>query len=79
MSERQLNPYDTGQRAEPEIWQFSRRDPKAFDSFGKVDFTGDDGETVATIWLEWNEQGERYVLNVVKHGNPLGLHVHKES
>ena len=50
-----LTPYDTGQRAEPKLWQHSRaevlqvmRHGEAED-IGNVDFDDDEGTTVATV------------------------------
>ncbi len=59
-----LSPYDTGHRAEPQLWV--RPGDSAIDSFrpapepdryGKVDFDDDGGATIATVYLEKNAGG----------------------
>src|SRR5262245_42107357 len=63
MNMQQLNPYDTGEIAEPSIWQHGR---KEYDRYGRVDFDGDDGSTLATVYLHRNGDGE-YVLDIYAH------------
>lgn len=73
----QLTPYDTGQRAEPKPWVTSTQGVGGTndrDDWGKVDFDGDSGETVATIWLERDETTGDYVVRIEDH-HPLRVTV----
>ena len=74
-----LTPYDTGKRAEPHTWVTSTAGLTATneDDFGKVDFDNDEGNTVATIWLELNEHSGQYIVHITKHA-PLGLRIYEE-
>jgi hypothetical protein len=48
-------PYDTGKRAEPKQWE--KRHFEDDDDYGKVDFNADDDYTIATLYIEQNEDG----------------------
>jgi hypothetical protein len=52
---RPLTPYDTGKRAEPKVWEERHR--KDDDDFGKVDFNADSDYTIATLYIEQEEDG----------------------
>lgn len=56
-----LTPYDTGERAEPYVWLVPYTDQvnqppltedEQRDRYGKVDFEDENGEMVATVWIE---------------------------
>lgn len=57
-----LNPYDTGERYEPKVWQPERSDP---DTWGKVDFEDDAGESSFTVYVG-KKDGER-VIHIYDH------------
>lgn len=63
---RELNPYDTGERAEPKLWIREGRERHGFDSddFGRVDFDDDEGLTVATIHLSKRDDGG-YTVHII--------------
>lgn len=70
----ELNPYDTGQRLEPHVWVHDGRaapngDERPADAgdFGRVDFDGDDGTTVLTLFVERIRYG--YRLRVEQHSD----------
>jgi hypothetical protein len=52
---RNLTPYDTGQRAEPKVWELQHRESD--DDFGKVDFNTDVDYTIATLHIEKGSDG----------------------
>lgn len=54
-----LTPYDTGEIAQPFIWE---HDGEA-DRYGRVDFDNDESSTVATVWASRNQDGS-YTLHV---------------
>jgi len=72
-------PYDTGSRAQPLAWvrntggewiagsEYQR--PAESDDFGRVDFDGDDGSTLATVYAErqGDGMGAAYILDVFAH------------
>lgn len=51
----ELTPYDTGQRAEPKVWEDRHRE--SADDYGKVDFNAEDDYTIATLHIEKGEDG----------------------
>lgn len=73
-------PYDTGSRAQPLAWvrnaggewiagsEYQR--PAEPDDFGRVDFDGDDGSTLATVYAERTTSGG-YVLDVYAHDDAV--------
>ncbi|MBF0817751.1 hypothetical protein E4U02_15200 [Microbacterium paludicola] len=73
-----LNPYDTGERAEPVPWISGN--PHTFrplldhdaDRFGKVDYEDAEGRTLATVWVERDESGE-YIIRVAHFGDRLRI------
>lgn len=76
-----LTPYDTGERAEPHPWVTSTQGvgrTNDRDDWGKVDFDDDEGITIATIWLEFNEHARNYIVHIRKNG-PLGLRIYQED
>jgi hypothetical protein len=48
-------PYDTGKRSEPKVWTKSHIEDD--DDYGKVDFENDEGGTLATLYIEKDEDG----------------------
>jgi hypothetical protein len=52
-------PYDTGKRSEPKVW--TERHIEDEGDYGKVDFEDDAGGTVATLYIEKDDDGI-YVL-----------------
>jgi hypothetical protein len=58
-------PYDTGERLEPKPWYPERNDP---DSYGRVDFEGEAGETEFTVTAKRDPEGEGYLLEIDNHG-----------
>lgn len=56
-----LTPYDTGARAQPTIW---RPRPDDEDSYGRVDFDDDGGDTVAVIYLARDKETGEYVIHI---------------
>lgn len=72
-----LTPYDTGARCEARAWilygtKVSEIHPA--ENFGKVDFDDDASETVATAWIEKNDDGT-FTLHVENHVDPDELKV----
>jgi hypothetical protein len=56
-------PFDTGERLEAKPWYPDRSDP---DTYGKVDFEDDDGETAFTVYIE--KKGGDRVIHIYDHG-----------
>ena len=57
-------PYDTGKRSEPKPWHVQPRnlpDPEELDRYGKVDFEDDAGGTLATLYIE-KDDDDSWVL-----------------
>ena len=54
-----LTPYDTGEVAQPFIWEHCGET----DRYGRVDFDNDESSTVATVWASRNQDGS-YTLHV---------------
>lgn len=50
-----LTPYDTGKRSQPKVWTESHIEDE--DDYGKVDFDDDAGGTVATLYIEKDDDG----------------------
>lgn len=48
-------PYDTGKRAEPKVWTSAHIE--ADTDYGKVDFDDDAGGTIATLYIEKDDDG----------------------
>ncbi|MGP5365718.1 hypothetical protein ACTXLB_20655 [Brachybacterium tyrofermentans] len=78
-----LTPYDTGQRAEPALWQRSRaevlqvmRHGEAED-IGNVDFDDDEGTTVATVHVSRDPDGG-HTVHVIPHTDTIRLDLHTE-
>jgi hypothetical protein len=57
-----LTPYDTGHRAQPHVWPTGGGADD--DAFGKVDFDNDESATVATVYLELDDETGSYVVHV---------------
>lgn len=64
MTHRELTPYDTGDRLEPQLWPTGEAD-----TFGRVDFDDDEARTVATAYIA--REGTAYVLHVVNPADAL--------
>lgn len=78
-----LTPYDTGQRAEPALWQRSRaevlqvmRHGEAED-IGNVDFDDDGGTTVVTVHVSRDPDGG-HTVHVIPHTDTIRLDLHTE-
>lgn len=80
-----LTPYDTGERAEPILWQQSRvrvitemehGDP---DDIGKVDFDNDEGATIATVHVSKDPATGGYVVHVIPHDDDVPVEWHGED
>lgn len=78
-----LTPYDTGQRAEPKLWQRTRaevlqvaRHGEAED-IGNVDFDDDEGATVVTVHVSRDPDGG-HTVHVMPHAEPIRLDLHTE-
>lgn len=73
-----LTPYDKGTRLEPRTWVTSTagvtRDNA--DDFGKVDFDNEESSTVATLWIERQDDGS-YTLKGYTN-QPLKIEVEEE-
>lgn len=69
-----LSPYDTGQRAEPKVWEEHHRESEG--DFGKVDFNDDLDYTVATLYIERDESG--YALKGYTN-EPLKMDIEDQS
>lgn len=50
-----LTPYDTGKRSQPKVWTSAHIETE--DDYGKVDFEDDAGGTVATLYIEKDDDG----------------------
>ena len=68
-------PYDTGKRAEPRPWTAPHRESD--DDYGKVDFEDDAGGTVATLYIE-QEEDRTYTLKGYSN-EPLKVEIVDES
>lgn len=68
-----LTPYDTGQRAEPKVWEARHRESE--EDFGKVDFNAEDDFTIATLYLERDPDG----VYVLRGYTNLALRIEVES
>ena len=69
-----LTPYDTGKRAEPKVWEARHRESD--NDFGKVDFDTEEGGTVATLYIERDEDGT-YALRGYTN-EPLKIEIKEE-
>lgn len=68
--QRALSPYDTGERAQPQVWVTpDQRRPAEDnrDSYGRVDFDDADGTTLCTIWVEGTDGGTS-IIHIENHG-----------
>lgn len=83
MKNPQLTPYDTGARAEPRLWQNSRKqvleemnhgDPE---DIGNVDFNDDENRTVATVHVSRHDG--TYTVHVIPHDDDLRVELHGED
>lgn len=76
---RRLTPYDTGQRLEPKTWVTSTAGVTKgnADDFGKVDFDTDSTSTLATLWIERQEDGT-YTLKGYAN-EPLKIEIEDQS
>lgn len=59
-------PYDTGERAEPQLWVSSATpgqspEENERDRYGKVDFENDSSQTLCTVYVEKNPDGTHTV------------------
>lgn len=70
-----LTPFDTGKRAEPRPWQ--ERHFESEEDWGKVDFDAEDGFTLATLYIERDEDGS-YTLRGYANV-PLKIDVEDQS
>jgi hypothetical protein len=59
------SPYDTGERLEPKPWYPTRSDP---DTYGRVDFEGDAGDTEFTVCAKRDPEGDGFLLEIDNHG-----------
>ena len=48
-------PYDTGKRSEPKVW--GKKHFEGPEDWGKVDFENDEGGTLATLYIEQDDDG----------------------
>lgn len=73
-----VHPYDTGEVAQPHIWdeeQLSFRRPDERDRIGQVDFDNDEDITVATVQVTRGADGAP-TLHVWPHVDGLTIHAH---
>ena len=68
-------PYDTGKRLEPRAWQNAHRESE--DDFGKVDFDNEESATVATLYIERDDDGT-YALRGYTN-EPLKVEIDDQS
>jgi hypothetical protein len=83
-----FNPYDSGHRAEPKAWSHVSGGElaqlvgpsvdEAIDRFGRVDFEGDDGTSILTVWVERNDDGT-HTLRGYSHGDPVAVEFDNEE
>lgn len=76
----ELTPYDKGTRLQPMPWHVQPRnlpDPEEADRYGKVDFDDDEGSTVATLWIE-RQEDNTYVLKGYSN-NIMTIEVEEEE
>ncbi|WP_026927405.1 hypothetical protein [Granulicoccus phenolivorans] len=83
--DRPLTPYDTGERAEPQVWSTPTRlgwehtaaegRRREADRFGKVDFDAAAGDTCCTVWVETGPDGPVVHLQPLATAS-LGVVVH---
>lgn len=81
-----LNPYDTGSRLEPKLWQPDRGSVIAamsageHEDVGKVDFEDDEGGAAVVVFMSRDADGG-YVLNIqpLCGNNELTVRVHDET
>jgi hypothetical protein len=73
-----LTPFDTGKRAEPRVWPTSEEGVTYSPTrYGKVDFDAEDGFTLATLYIERDEDGS-YTLRGYANV-PLKIDVEDQS
>ncbi|HEX9085919.1 MAG TPA: hypothetical protein VF867_00145 [Arthrobacter sp.] len=70
-----LTPYDTGKRAEPKVWEERHRESE--NDFGKVDFNDSEDATIATLYIEQDEDGT-YALRGYTN-EPLKVEIDDQS
>jgi hypothetical protein len=68
-------PYDTGKRSEPRPWTAPHRESD--DDYGKVDFEDDAGGTIATLYIE-QEDDRSYTLKGYTN-EPLRVEIEQED
>ncbi|MGP9695693.1 hypothetical protein ACT3TZ_13885 [Brachybacterium sp. AOP25-B2-12] len=79
-----LTPYDTGDRAEPKLWQTTRADVEAAvthgepEDVGNVDFDDDESTTVATVHVSRDPDGG-HTVHVIPHADTIRLDLHTEQ
>lgn len=78
-----LTPYDTGQRAEPKLWQRSRAEVHQAmqhgdaEDVGNVDFIDDEGATIATVHVSRDPDGG-HTVHVMPFTDTVRLDLHTE-
>jgi hypothetical protein len=70
-----LTPYDTGKRAEPKVWEARHRESE--DDFGKVDFNNEEDFTIATLYIERDEDGTYAIRGYTNE--PLKVEIDDQS
>jgi hypothetical protein len=69
-----LTPYDTGQRAEPKVWESRHRESD--NDYGKVDFNAEDDATIATLYIERDKDGTYAIRGYTSE--PLKIEIKEE-
>jgi hypothetical protein len=70
-----LTPYDTGKRAEPKVWEARHRE--SANDFGKVDFNNEEDFTIATLYIERDEDGTYAIRGYTNE--PLKVEIDDQS
>lgn len=70
-----LTPYDTGRRAEPKVWEARHRE--SANDFGKVDFDNEEDFTIATLYIERDEDGTYAIRGYTNE--PLKVEIDDQS
>jgi hypothetical protein len=70
-----LTPYDTGKRAEPKVWEARHRESEK--DFGKVDFNNEEDFTIATLYIERDEDGTYAIRGYTNE--PLKVEIDDQS
>lgn len=67
VSDVELTPYDTGERAQPFVWEHDGDS----DRYGMVDFDNDEGATIATVYVARSEIDGSYVMHIEPNNDDL--------